>query len=301
VHARRFLHCAYCCDDADRVTALLEAAFGLRVAMRTSGARGSGAILGLDGEIEARASFACDARGPRTSPAIEVQAWVDPPAIGTPHASANRIGIQAIGIAVPDLDAAIGAAARLGAVATSPPARDAVLGARAATLRDANGVRFDLVEETGPASRLRHVRLTCRDLDRSLAWYLGTGFRVERRADLELAGGAFGESGRVAIRSAHLVLPDEPMALLLCEWVEPASTGAAYELPYHRGLYRIALAVDDTRASAAALAAAGHAILRPPMQVELAGTRVPSMWIAFLRDPDGIPVELVERPRSAFR
>jgi len=25
------------------------------------------------------------------------------------------------------------------------------------------------------------------------------------------------------------------------------------------------------------------------------------MWICFLSDPDGVPFELVERPRSAFR
>jgi catechol 2,3-dioxygenase-like lactoylglutathione lyase family enzyme len=37
------------------------------------------------------------------------------------------------------------------------------------------------------------------------------------------------------------------------------------------------------------------------MTIALHGTPVADMWIAFLRDPDGIPVELVERPRSAFR
>ena len=304
MHARRLLHCAHCCDDVDRATALLEDAFGLRVAMRADGARSDGAILGLDGEIEARVAFVCDARGLRTSPAIEVQAWVDPPAFGTPYASPDRIGIQAIGLTVADLDAAIARAARHGAQALGAPSHDPLFGARAATVRDADGVVFDLVAASVPAghpSRMRHLRLGCRDLDRSIAWYEGLGFRTTGREEHDLADGAFGRVGRVVVGAAALVLPDEPTALLLHEWVEPASRGAPYERPNHRGLYRAALAVDDTRASAAALTDSGYTVERPPMRVDLPGTRLPEMWIAFLRDPDGIPIELVERPRSAFR
>lgn len=277
MHARRFLHCCYCTSDLDATTAFLAGAFGLQVGMRTSGERASGAILGLDREVEACAAFVFDARGPRTSPAIEVSGWVDPPATGAPYAAPNEIGIQAIGLAVGDRAAALANAVAHGAVAQGPSA-----------LRDPGGVRFDLVETSG-ATQLHHFRVTCRDLDRSVAWYEGIGFRGEPVTD------------RGNVRTARLTLPDEPTALLLDEWTLPKSTGTPYAVPYHRGLYRIALAVDDTRNAVRALTAIGYPIERAPMRVELPGTRVPEMWIAFLHDPDGIPIELVERPRRAFR
>jgi catechol 2,3-dioxygenase-like lactoylglutathione lyase family enzyme len=100
---------------------------------------------------------------------------------------------------------------------------------------------------------------------------------------------------------ARLRLPDEPFALILVEWHEPPSRGRPYETGNHAGLYRFAIGVDDTRAAYDALVQAGWPLSNPPQSVELGGTNVPDMWIAFLADPDGLVVELVERPRSAFR
>jgi catechol 2,3-dioxygenase-like lactoylglutathione lyase family enzyme len=71
--------------------------------------------------------------------------------------------------------------------------------------------------------------------------------------------------------------------------------------PNHAGIYRTAVGVDDTRAAHAALVEAGVEFDRDPISVELKGTPVPDMWICFLSDPDGVPFELVGRPRSAFR
>lgn len=302
MYARRFLHCCWCCDDLDAATAWLTGAFGLCVAMRPSDARRDGSILGLDREIEARVAFVYDGRGPRTSPAIEVSAWVDPPATGTPYVTPNHVGIHAIGIAAPDLDGARRAAIERGAVAFAAPAHAPHFEARAVSLRDPSGTAFDLVGVAAlGATQLRHLRVTCRDLDRSVAWYEAIGFRAEAPDSIEVTPGALGPHGPAALRVAQLGLPDEPTALLLHQWIEPASAGAPYPVPYHRGLYRIALAVDDTRAALAGLEAVGIRPARPVQRVALGGTKVPDMWIAFLHDPDGIPVELVERPRSAFR
>ena len=85
------------------------------------------------------------------------------------------------------------------------------------------------------------------------------------------------------------------------EWRSPATHGRHVAEPNHAGLYRAALGVDDTRASYAAMRAAGWVFEHEPTSVVLAGTPVPDMWISFLADPDGVPFELVERPRSAFR
>ena len=100
---------------------------------------------------------------------------------------------------------------------------------------------------------------------------------------------------------ARLRLPDEPFELHAIEWATPATHGRHYDEPYHAGLYRAALGVDDTRASFAAMTAAGAVFDRAPLEVELAGTPVPDMWITFIKDPDGIAYEFVQRPRSAFR
>ena len=46
--------------------------------MRTTDEYGSGAILGIDYDVRSVANFVYDRRGPRVSPAIEVQGWYDP-------------------------------------------------------------------------------------------------------------------------------------------------------------------------------------------------------------------------------
>jgi catechol 2,3-dioxygenase-like lactoylglutathione lyase family enzyme len=87
----------------------------------------------------------------------------------------------------------------------------------------------------------------------------------------------------------------------LIEWTNPAGHGEHYAEPYHAGLFRAALGVDDTRASYEYLTSTGAVFDRPPMEVELSGTPVPDMWITFISDPNGIPYEFVQRPRKAFR
>jgi catechol 2,3-dioxygenase-like lactoylglutathione lyase family enzyme len=303
--ARRFLHVCYCCGDAEAASRWLCDGLGLRVAMRTTRGKGDGSILGLPGPIETEAVFVFDARGPRTSPGIEVQEWIDPAPLGRPYADPHRPGIHALGIAVPDLETARERLVGLGCHPVGPPARAGeILGGRAASARDPLGIALDLVETgglDGGETRLRHLRLSCSDLVRSLEWYAELGFEVrERHEEVSVPAGLFAPvPGRVG--AARLRLPDEPLELVLLQWLDPPAAGAPYAEPNHAGLYRMAIAVDDTRDSVRHLEGAGRPIERSPKLVALEGTRVPEMWIAFLRDPDGIPVELVERPRSAFR
>src|SRR2546423_6626207 len=101
--ARRFLHVCYCCADTAPVTKFFVEGLALRNTMNTPVGPSSGAILGLEGEVVGGAAFVFDARGPRTSPAIEVQSWVDPPLTGEPPGDPTAAGIQALGFAVPSL------------------------------------------------------------------------------------------------------------------------------------------------------------------------------------------------------
>jgi catechol 2,3-dioxygenase-like lactoylglutathione lyase family enzyme len=257
-------------------------------------------LLGVGREVTSGAAFVYDARGPRTSPAIEVQNWVDPPVVGTPHRDPAAVGLHALGFAVPDVDAA---SARLHALGcTVLGSGSSPLGTPWTTLRDRTGVAIDLVEYKKVAtgvSRLRHVRATVSDLATSMRWYEGLGFSVVVSSTVD-DGSFVGRRDATRARVARLRLPDEPFEMVLMQWQTPRSHGRHYAEPNHAGLYRVALCVDDTRASYQAMSAAGWTFDRPPESVRLAGTPVPDMWICFMSDPDGIPVEFVQRPRSAF-
>jgi hypothetical protein len=55
----------------------------------------------------------------------------------------------------------------------------------------------------------------------------------------------------------------------------------------------MALAVDDVRA--AYEARADTVQIKAPEYVPLPGTPLDGLWVSFLRDPDGVTIELVER------
>lgn len=298
--SRRFLHICYCCDDTDAVIRFYERGLGMKETMRNPLHPSDGSLLGIDGEIVSGAAFAYDWRGPRVSPSVEVQEWVSPKMIAEPIADPTRVGMQALGFAVDDLDRAI-------ARATSEGARivwrgEAPWGAPWATLSDPFGTRVDLVVDAGSkdeAARMRHLRITVSDLDVSLPWYAGMGF-VEvarhRLDDVEYLGVVDASLDVVRLR-----LPDEAFEVLLHAWTTPTSHGRHPVPANTAGLYRTAVGVDDTRVSYDEFRAAGWAFEREPRQVELEGTAVPDMWICFLNDPDGVPFEFVQRPRAAFR
>jgi catechol 2,3-dioxygenase-like lactoylglutathione lyase family enzyme len=299
---RRFLHVCYCCEDVDAITEFFVAGLNMRATMRTPMEHSDGELLGIDGQIESCASFVYDQRGPRVSPAIEIQGWGDPKVVGEPSIDPFRVGIKSLGYGVSDLDeAADRLVARGCSIVSGGPAPFANEGI---TLADPTGVLIDLVRDDDvPAGepRLRHLRITCTDLDNSLPFYDSLGFTVTETGRLSDAAFAGRGSDPADGRYARLRLPDEPFEIVLIQWLSPPSYGRHYEVANHAGIFRIALGVDDTRASMAALEARGAVFDRHARMVELKGTPVPDMWITFISDPDGIPYEFVQRPRSAFR
>ncbi len=298
---RRFLHVCYCCDDATAVTNFFVNGLAMRNTMRTPTEPSDGALLGMAGQITGSASFVYDARGPRVSPAIEVQAWVVPKVEGVPSTDPFEVGIKALGFAVPDLDVAVDRLIGLGCTAVyrgSSPFAGSM-----ATLSDPTGVLIELVaDETAPAdaSRIGHLRITATDVEASLPFYDVLGFSVIE--DATFTDATFtGHDGDVEARYLRLRLPDEPFEVQLIQWITPVSHGRHYSQPNHAGIYRVAVGVDDTRVAHDTLSAAGVVFDRPPLLVELKGTPVPDMWICFLSDPDGVPYEFVQRPRAAFK
>jgi catechol 2,3-dioxygenase-like lactoylglutathione lyase family enzyme len=275
------------------------------LAMRNTMSSPAGAssqdLLGFGREVTGGADFVYDARGPRGGPAIEVNYWVDPPVVGSPHRDPATVGLHAVGFSVPNLEQAVSRLDALGCNVIGPG--PSPFGDAWTSLRDPRGVVIDLVNDTSlPAdeTRLRHLRGTVSDMATSVSWYEGLGYKVIARTNVT-DGSFVGQDDTTLAQAVRLRLPDDPFEVFLMHWETPETHGSHYAEPNHAGLYRVALCVDDTRAAYHEMSSEGWTFARPPELVELKGTPVPDMWICFLRDPDGVLYEFVERPRSAFR
>lgn len=299
--ARRFLHLCYCCNDGGAAVDFFVGNLAMRNTMNTPMEPSHGGLLGIDAITTSQARFVYDRRGPRTSPAIEIQHWVDPAIEGTPSLDPFEVGIKALGFAVPDLSAAAGRLLRAGCalIARGPSPFEAEL----VVLRDPTGATLELTEDPAlqpDETQMHHLRITVGDLDASLHFYDMLGFDLLERGEIGDAG-FVGHDGDADGSHALIRLPDEPFTVRLIQWRTPHGHGRHYANPWHAGLFRAALSVDDTRASYDAMSAAGAVFDRPPQDVVLNGTPVPNMWITFISDPDGIAYEFVQRERSAFR
>ena len=131
--------------------------------------------------------------------------------------------------------------------------------------------------------RMLHTMLRVRDLERSLAFYTEVlGMTMLRRKDypkgrFTLAFVGFGpESDHTVIELTH-------------NW-----DTAAYDLGDAYG--HIALGVEDVYATCAAIQAKGGKVVRDPGPMKSGGSTV----LAFLEDPDGYKIELIQLASRAF-
>jgi lactoylglutathione lyase len=126
-----------------------------------------------------------------------------------------------------------------------------------------------------------HVCYRIGDIDRSVSFYEKLGFEESRRMDI----------GSEAI-NVFMALPGEEEARLELTYnhgVDSYDLGSGYN--------HIALAVDDIHATLAALAEQGIEPEKPPYRP---GGRTTGSLIAFVRDPDGYRVELIERQGGGY-
>lgn len=148
----------------------------------------------------------------------------------------------------------------------------------------------------GGFGAVHHVGITVADLDRAIAFWeclLGTPSRQRRMLDGPGVGVMVGYPG-VRIDSCWLDLPGG-VALELLEYLDraedPYEAGTA-----HPGNVHVCLLVDDMdRMRAHAVACGAVAVSTAPIDVAAgprAGTR-----LAYLRDPDGVTIEMIQPPR----
>ena len=128
------------------------------------------------------------------------------------------------------------------------------------------------------AGRLLHTMIRVKDLEKSLDFYTRLlGMTLLRRSDypggrFTLAFVGYGDEAATAVIE------------LTHNWdqAEPYTIGS--------GFGHIAIAVPDIHGACAALAGEGVPVPRPPGPMKHGGT-----VIAFVEDPDGYRIELIER------
>lgn len=124
--------------------------------------------------------------------------------------------------------------------------------------------------------RILHTMLRVRDLDESIAFYCGQlGMELKRRSDYP--GGEF------TLAFVGYAGADGHEIELTHNW-----DGREYEIGTAFG--HVAIAVEDIYAVCEKLKAAGVAITREPGPMKHGST-----VIAFIRDPTGYPIELIQR------
>jgi catechol 2,3-dioxygenase-like lactoylglutathione lyase family enzyme len=294
VQVHSLLHANLNTVDVAAAASFYADVLGLSPGMKTARVAADGRALGVAGKPVSEAWFLYDHRGPRAAPAIEVLEWESPATVGEHPCEPHHIGFSSLGYAVPSLEQARALAEAHGrpwSVLVGWPVRGH--DGKAARMLDLDGVPVEVVERDGAAPVFSHLRINCTDLGASVAWYERLGFAAEVVARSVPADGA-------VLSYASLVTDgDSSFSLELTQWEEPKGCGLASSPAYHRGLYRIALGVDDVQGAYRVLAP-GEPELPAPEFVELPGTRLGGVTVLFLRDPDGVVVELVGRPRSAM-
>jgi len=127
-----------------------------------------------------------------------------------------------------------------------------------------------------PFMRLLHVMLRVGDLERSIAFYCDVlGMSLLRRKDYP--------DGRFTLAFLGYGPESDTTVLELTHNWDTSS----YELG--AGYGHIALGVDDIHAACNAMAERGGRVVRPPGPMKHGST-----VIAFIEDPDGYKVELIE-------
>jgi catechol 2,3-dioxygenase-like lactoylglutathione lyase family enzyme len=291
-----FLHTNYNCTDLDRLERWYTQLFELKPVMRSSSQGSPGEAFGMYQETSSDTLFVYDHRGGRRATSLEMVRWTDPATSGKPYPLPWNYGIQSVAFAVPELDRVAGGATMEGGQVVRKADKGLLL-------RDPAGVAVEVVDARVEHPEAHHLRIVCADVDRSVAWYEQLGLQPSPDATV-VAGAELweGDAEHAIDREVAMAASLDPtFSLIFTGWSGSPPSGPTYAMPFHQGLYRMAIAVDDVHATYASLREAGIA-KQPPYTFHLPGTPLTDgLTIIFLRDPDGILVELVERPRGFFK
>jgi catechol 2,3-dioxygenase-like lactoylglutathione lyase family enzyme len=306
--ARRFLHVNLNCGSLDATERIYGDLLGLTARMRTDPSIATdGTILGLDGETYCATAFLYDARGGRGGCALEAIEYHSPVLQLDPSADPVRPGIRAAHLAVADVDGA-GAALRDAGLTVGDPVAGLMGGAKSVLAMDPDGVVVELTElppeaDATKGALFKGIRIVAIDATATGAFLTAIGFeevdapQVLSVSGAQIAPGGLGESDCVVARYA-LAEDGHQFSLVVVQHLGTAGTPVPWG-GNRQGLYRCALRVESVEA---ALSRVPDSVERmgDPVWCPLPGTKIEGLHIAFLRSPEGVVFEFVERPLSYF-
>jgi catechol 2,3-dioxygenase-like lactoylglutathione lyase family enzyme len=143
---------------------------------------------------------------------------------------------------------------------------------------------------------LHHTGYTVSDLDRSVAFYRDL-LGCEVVATQEKQGGYLGAivgHPDAHVRMAHLRVPGDGHVIELFQYLAPGGAHPSLEVR-NVGTSHVCFLVDDLPATYRELQERGvDSFVSPPVEVDTGINR--GGYGLYLRDPDGITVELFQRP-----
>ncbi|SUA31335.1 glyoxalase/bleomycin resistance protein/dioxygenase [Mycolicibacterium fortuitum] len=308
VLARRFLHVNLNCASLDTTERVYGEVLGLNARMRTDPKVATdGTILGLDGETFCATSFLYDARGGRGGCALETIEYFSP-ALGQDfNNNPVRPGIRAAQFGVADLDG-VASALREAGLTVGEPVESLLGDGRTVLAIDPDGVVIELTElpvgdDASKGGLFNGIRISAIDAVATGEFLSAIGFaEVQAPKAVTVAGAqlAPGESGETDCVVSSYALAEDGHQFTLVVVQHPATKPP--KVPWggnRQGLYRCALRVENVHD---ALAAVPDWIERmgDPVWCPLPGTKIDGLHIAFLRSPDGVVFEFVERPLAHF-
>ncbi|MBJ7336437.1 VOC family protein [Mycolicibacterium sp.] len=305
--ARRFLHVNLNCASLDATEELYGGHLGLSARMRTDRSVATdGSILGLDGETYCETSFLYDSRGGRGGCALEAIEYFSPALKVDESDDPTRPGIRSALLTVSDLDATAALLRGVG-VAVGEPVDGLISGNRSVLAVDPDGVVVEISEVPSEKSGalFSGVRIAAIDAAATGDFLTAIGFvevqpPTAAKVTIEqLVPG--GSPAPVECVVARYSLAEDGRQFSLSVVQHPDTVGAE-PVPWggnRQGLYRCALRVENTE-KAMSLVPKSIEVMGEPVWCPLPGTKIEGLYISFLRSPDGVVFEFVERPLSFF-
>ena len=306
--ARRFLHVNLNCESLERTERVYGDVLGLTARMRTDAkVPTDGSILGIDGdETFCETSFLYDSLGGRAGCALEAIEFHKPALKADSNSDPTRPGIRSTLLTVADLDATV-TALRDAAVTVTGPVDGLISGSKSFLALDPDGAVIEVAEAPSdkPGTVFAGIRMAAIDAAATGEFLTAIGFgQVQAPALVEVAGDQLAPGGSpsaVTCAVSRYTLAEDAHQFSLTV-VEHPGTRKADAVPWggnHQGLYRCALRVENT-AAAMSLVPDSVEVKGDPVWCPLPGTKIDGLFISFLRSPDGVVFEFVERPLKHF-
>jgi catechol 2,3-dioxygenase-like lactoylglutathione lyase family enzyme len=269
-----------------------------------------GTILGLDGETYCATSFLYDVRGGRAGCALEVIEYRSPALKREPSTDPMRPGIRSILMVVTDL-AEAATTLRTAGLTVGGPVDGLVSGTKSTLALDPDGVVIELAERSAhveaPAGTLfGGIRIAAIDAAATADFLSSIGFaEVQPPTHTVVSGEQLAPGGStkpIDCVVARYALPEDghQFGVTVVEHPDTATHGPVPWGGNRQGLYRCALRVDSVEKALENLPDFVE-INGDPVWCPLPGTQLDGLFIAFLRSPDGVVFEFVERPIKHFR